>query len=103
MYFTEHAEPREDIVGLEEEFRAQYDEEEYEKKIAQRMAGACRRPKEEGPESYRSWNAALKELRKGDSYLLDSWDRRAIERTSYDFSKWIGAALLVVVVGGPGR
>jgi hypothetical protein len=85
MYFTEHGEPREGMVALEEELRAQYDEEEYEKKIAQVMAGGCRRPKEEGSEPYRTWNAALQELRKGDYYLLVSWDRRTIERSPYDF------------------
>jgi hypothetical protein len=83
MYFTEHGEPREDIVALEEELRAQYDEEEFEKKIAQLLAGACRRLKRR-LESYRTWKCRSTGTPQRRLLSAGFMDRRTIERSPYD-------------------
>jgi len=70
MYFTEGPDASEDPGTLNEEFEAQYDTAEYESKISRWMAHAYRRLKKENPETARSRNAALRELRKGDHYIL---------------------------------
>jgi hypothetical protein len=100
MYFTEGLDASEDPATLNEEFEGQYDTAEYEPKIARLMAHAYRRLKKENPETARSWDAAIRELRKGDHYILVMWNRRSsIERPPHDIFKLLGASLLVVVVG----
>jgi hypothetical protein len=100
MYFTESGEVPEDPIKLNDEFEAEYDSAEYEAKIARLLIHAYRRLKKENPETARSWDAAIRELRKGDHYILVMWGQRSsVERPPHDFLKLLGASLLVVVVG----
>ena len=73
MYFTESGEMPEDPIQLNDQFEAQYDTDQYEKKISRLMHHAYTRVRKENPESTRRWNDALKELRKGDHYILVLW------------------------------
>jgi hypothetical protein len=70
LYFTESSDAIEDPVTLNEQFTAQYDTAEYEKKISRLIGHAYRRIKRESPEKLRLWNDALRVLRKGDHYIL---------------------------------
>jgi hypothetical protein len=101
MYFTETGEMPEDPIQLNDEFEAQYDTDEYEKKISRLMHSAYTRIKKENPESTRRWNDALKELRKGDHYLLVLWGADpdpAANRPPYDSLKLLGASFLIAVL-----
>jgi hypothetical protein len=100
MYFTENEEMREDPLKLNDEFEAEYDSDEYEIKVARLMHHAYARIKKENPEAARQWNAAIRELSKGDHYLPVLWQRPTGERPRYDSLKLLGAALLMIVVGG---
>jgi hypothetical protein len=70
LYFTESDDAIEDPAALNEQFTAQYDTPEYEKKISRMVAHAYRRIKRDSPEKLRAWNDALRILRKGDHYIL---------------------------------
>ena len=100
MYFTENEEMREDALKLNEDFEAEYDSDEYEVKVSRLMHHAYNRIRKENPEAARQWNAALRQLSKGDHYLPVLWKRPTGERPPYDSLKLLGAALGVILVGG---
>lgn len=70
MYFTEVDECPEDPIALNEAFEAKYDTDEYEAKVSKLMHHAYRRIKKDNPEGFRRWKEAMKELSKGDHYML---------------------------------
>ena len=70
MYFTESGDCPEDPIALNDAFEAEYDNDEYEAKMRKLLRNACRRLKHENPQSTRTWDDAVQELRKGDHYLL---------------------------------
>lgn len=70
MYFTESKDAVEDPISLNEEFEAEYDTVEYEKKVSGLMRRAHTRLKKEDPEKLRQWDAAVHILQKGDHYIL---------------------------------
>src|SRR5262250_1053131 len=70
MYFTETDECPEDPLALNDAFEAEYGTDEYEAKISKLMRHACARIKKENPEAARRWKEAIKELSKGDHYIL---------------------------------
>jgi hypothetical protein len=99
MYFTEGPDASEDPAALNEEFEAQYNTSEYETKISRLMAHAYRRLKKENPETARSWNVAIRELRKGDHYILVMWSSLASATSApWRFWKSMGASLILVVL-----
>lgn len=101
MYFAESGEMPEDPIQLNDQFEAQYDTDQYEKKISRLMHHAYTRVRKENPESTRRWNDALKELRKGDHYILVLWGAdpdSAANRPPYDSLKLLGASFLVAVL-----
>ena len=75
MYFTETGYCPEDPVGLNEEFERQYDTNEYEAKISGLLKHAYKRVSEEDTEKRKTWDAAIKCLRRGDHYMLVMWDQ----------------------------
>jgi hypothetical protein len=100
MYFTESGEMSEDAIELHNAFEAKYDSSEYERKVARLMAHAYTRLKKQNPQSVRTWDEAIKELQRGDHYILLPWKMRTtVERPRGDTLKLLGTALLVVVVG----
>jgi len=104
MYFTEVEECPEDPIKLNEEFEAEYDTAEYETKISKLLHHAYNRVKKENSEIAREWNEALRELCRGDHYILVLWGLESGEplpaaRPPHDGLKLLGTALLVVVIG----
>ena len=72
MYFTE-SDPSscDKPLELNEEFEAQYETAEYEAKVSGLLQRAYDRLKAQDTEKERIWDEAVRELRKGDHYLLD--------------------------------
>src|SRR2546423_3823357 len=86
MYFTESGEMRENPIELNDAFEAEYDTDEYETKISDLLHHAQTRVKRENPESSRRWDDAIRQLNKGDHYLLVMWGAVSpgSERPPYD-------------------
>lgn len=70
MYFTEGRGALEDPAALNDEFEAQYDTSEFEKKISRLMRLAYKRLKKEDPEKALQWTTSIRTLRRGDHYIL---------------------------------
>src|SRR5258708_16292792 len=70
MYFTEGPGAIEDPVTLNEEFEAQYDMAQYEKKISRLLGHAFKRLKNKNPETVRRWDEAIRVLRRGHTHFL---------------------------------
>jgi hypothetical protein len=103
MYFVENdATSCADPLELNQEFEAQYDTEEYEKKIASMLHHAYKRLKSEDPENARRWDRAIRTLSDGDHYLPVLWNAGYPLRGSFtplrDSLPLLGAGLLVAVV-----
>src|SRR5271154_3134739 len=96
MYFTESEDAVEDPIQLNQEFEAEFDTDEYELKISGLLRRTYERTKEENPSNLREWDGAVRELCKGDHYILVLWDRKSpTERPPHDSLKLLGTALLV--------
>ena len=96
MYFTESDPACDDPIALNNEFEAQYKTEEYEPKIACLLKHASGRIKKENPEQKRLWDGAIRELRKGDHYILVMWDASSsAERPPHGQLKLLGTAIAV--------
>ena len=78
MCFTESDDAVENPIALNEEFEAQYDTAEYEGKIAGLLGRAYNRLKAEGSGAVKTWDESIKELKKGDHYILVMWAERRI-------------------------
>jgi hypothetical protein len=99
MYFTETGECPEEPLALNNAFEAAYDTDEYEAKISKLMHHAYQRIRKENPETAGRWKEAIKQLSKGDHYLLvlegaNYSKERPQERPPYDSLKLLGAAIL---------
>ncbi len=70
MYFTEGKNATEDPAALNDDFEAQYDTAQFEKKISRLMRRAYSRLKKEDPQKALQWNQAIRSLRRGDHYIL---------------------------------
>lgn len=75
MYFTE-SDPAscENPAELNDQFEAEYDTAEYEAKMSRLLHHAYDRLKAEDPVGKRTWDGAIRTLRRGDHYLLVLWD-----------------------------
>ena len=91
MYFTEGPEAIEDPSTLNEEFEAQYDIAQFEKKISRLMGHAYKRIKSQNPEIVRPWDAAIRALRRGDHYILVLWGH-PLKKAS--LREWFAMAVL---------
>ena len=103
MYFTEVDECPEDPIALNEAFEAEYDTDEYEAKISKLMHHVHKRIKKDNPEAARQWKEAIRELSKGDHYILilsgesfSDVQMPRMERPPYDRLKLLLAGLLLV-------
>jgi hypothetical protein len=70
LYFTETYESLPDIMDVADKFDAEYDQDEYEAKIARLIKSAYRRLRKESPGDLETWKDAVKYLRKEDHYIL---------------------------------
>jgi len=70
LYFTEEEDCPEDPSALDEEFESENNSTKYEAKISGLARRARRRLKKENAAGLQVWNEAVRELKKGDHYLL---------------------------------
>jgi hypothetical protein len=111
MYFTESGYVPEDPIKLYDEFQAECDSDQYEDKISKLLQHAYTRIKKENPEAAHQWGEAIRELGKGDHYLLVLWEREAHQNPfspsswepsqnlfALSFWKLLAIAILVLVV-----
>jgi hypothetical protein len=74
MRFTESPDASEgsleDPFTLNSEFEAEHDREEYEAKISDLLKRSHKRLKKEKSDKARTWDEAVKVLKKGDHYVL---------------------------------
>ena len=96
LYFTESDDAIEDPVALNEQFTAQYDTGEYEKKISLLMSHAYRRIKRESPEKLRLWNDAFRVLGKGDHYILLFWKQPKSNKSWQNGTIYVLAGLAAI-------
>lgn len=99
MYFTE-SDPTScpNPSEINDEFEVQYDTPEYEAKISRLLQHAYGRLKAEDPERERVWDQSVRELRKGDHYVLVLLDiKSASEHTTRDSFKLLGTGLLIAL------
>jgi hypothetical protein len=83
-------------VELNDEFEAQYDTTEYETKISRLLHHAYDRLKAEDPEEKRTWDQAVRTLRKGDHYFLVLWDITSRSgHPTRDSLKLLGVGMLI--------
>ena len=102
MYFTETGECPEDPIALNDAFESEYDTDEYEAKISKLMRHAHLRIKKENPETTCKWNEAIRQLSKGDHYILILCNQgfgqmlgSPTGRPPYDSLKLLGTAILL--------
>ena len=58
---------------MNEEFEAEYDSDKYEAKISRLLYQAYRRLRKENDTARKTWDLAIRCLRRGDHYLLVMW------------------------------
>lgn len=69
LYFSETDWTLPDMASVSAEFDRDYDQDEYEQKIAELARKVERRNRAENPEEKAAWQDALNELSEGDHYL----------------------------------
>jgi hypothetical protein len=70
LYFTESGWTLPDITKVNEDFDREYDQEEYEHKIAKLVTKADKRIRKGAPDDYDRWWAAIRFLGREDHYIL---------------------------------
>ncbi len=70
LYFTESGWTLPDIMKVNEDFDREYDQDEYEHKIAKLVAKADKRIRKGSRDDYDKWWAAIRFLQREDHYLL---------------------------------
>jgi len=69
LYFTESGWTLPDIMKVSEDFDREYDQDQYEQKIASLVTKADRRIRKGSREDYDSWGAAIRFLQREDHYI----------------------------------
>ena len=85
MYFTEIDECPEDPIALNDAFEAEYDTDEYEKKVSRLLRQAYARLRKENPSSARTWAP----IGYASNQSLFGWS----------FWKMLGIGILILVIG----
>jgi hypothetical protein len=70
LYFTESGWTLPDIMKVNEDFDREYDQDDYEHKIAKLIAKADKRIRKGSREDYDKWWAAIRFLQQEDHYIL---------------------------------
>jgi hypothetical protein len=69
LYFTESGWTLPDIVKVNEDFDSEYDQDEYEQKIAKLVKEADRRIRKAAGDDYEKWWGAIRFLQREDHYI----------------------------------
>jgi hypothetical protein len=96
LYFSETAWTLPDMLEVSDAFDRDYDQSEYEEKIAHPIRNATKRTRKDSPEEFASWIGAARKLKKEDHYLSVMVDHAGVSTGSVSDS-WKGAAVGVVV------
>ena len=70
LYFTESGWTLPDIMQVNEDFDREYDQDEYEHKIAKLVTNVNNRIRKGSTEVYDQWRAAIRFLQQEDHYIL---------------------------------
>jgi len=97
LYFTETGWTLPDIMEVNDSFDREYDQNEYEKKIARLIRHATKRARKENPDNFASWISAARKLKKEDHYISVMIDHAGVS-TGPVSDNWKGAAVVVIVV-----
>jgi hypothetical protein len=99
LYFSETAWTLPDIKQVNKAFDRDYDQTEYELKIAKLVRSARARALDEDRKEYRGWSEAIRMLGKEDHYLLVlAADAGESVRPRSDFKKLFAVALAAAFV-----
>ncbi len=99
LYFTETEETLPDIYEVNAQFDSEYDDAEYEKKIAGLLRNAFRRNRKESVEGERQWKHAVADLRKEDHYLIVMIDQSLQPASDFwTVAKWSSALVFCGLV-----
>ena len=98
LYFTETAWTLPDIANVNDAFDREYDQAEYERKIAGLIRNLSADARANNQGEFEAWKEAVRTLRKEDHYLLVMIDAKAPGRPRGDFLKLILCALGIVAV-----
>src|SRR5579863_1970824 len=95
LYFSESAWTLPDMAEVNQEFDSNYDQGEFERKIAAIVRNIqAARISDKGEE--RSWDQAVRVLRREDHYLVVLIDSAGTVRPRGDFIKLVLTALVIV-------
>jgi preprotein translocase subunit SecG len=97
LYFSETAWTLPDIMEVNDEFDREYDQAEYENKIARLIRNETKRLHKENPEEFASWISAARKLKKEDHYISVMIDNAGVP-TGLASDNWKGTALVVIAV-----
>lgn len=102
LYFSETCSAPHNIISIADRFEREYDEEQYERKIASLICSARRRLRREHADQAQAWSSAVRILRREDHYLSVLISEARDPRAWWvDRLKLLGTALLVLAVGLP--
>jgi hypothetical protein len=95
LYFTERGWTLPDMMAVSEQFDSEYDQNEYEKKIAKLIGKAAKHDLKESREEYDAWWSAIRFLKKEDHYILVMIGIAGL-RPAGDQLRLFGTALAIV-------
>jgi hypothetical protein len=99
LYFSETAWTLTDIAEVNEAFDCEYDQREYEQKIANLIRKLCANARADNKEEFVTWREAVRTLRREDHYLLVMIDAAGVSgRPRGDLLKLVATALVIVSV-----
>jgi hypothetical protein len=103
LYFTETGWTLPNILDVSDEFDRDYDQDEYEKKIASLIKNAVKQKRKSNPVDYASWQDAIGLLNTEDHYILAMVQRAGLAipstrrvRPSHDRLKLWGTGFAIV-------
>jgi len=102
LYFTESGWTLPDIMDVSDKFDEEYDQDEYEEKIARLVKGWSERIKKENPEEYSLWWAAVQTVKKEDHFILIPIERAGVRPPGDQWKLFLtGCAVAIAAVGTP--
>jgi hypothetical protein len=97
LYFTETGWTLPNIMEVSDEFNRDYDQNEYEKKIASLIKSAVKRNRKENSEEAESWRNAVRKLSNEDHYILVMIGQAGVP-TGRVSDRWTGNRIGVIFV-----
>lgn len=98
LYFSETGWTLPNIMEVSDNFDREYNQNDYEKKIARLIRNETKRLKKDDGEEFASWIGAIRRLKKEDHYLSVMIDRAGISAGPVT-DEWKGGILGLVIVG----